>query len=461
MASIVVPPKPENPADLTPIELLADTSPVEIFELPACNDVWCNVLSRPLGANVSSEQSLWATAAGCIFVAPYTNATAMSLWYQAYLNVIFHRTRFAFYGHATTMPCCVTFILAWAASYQFSSGGEEWANWIDMNFVLALGFFIWYTIWGCMFKIWWFGPCALPILTICYLGGHYYHHLGHSAKFHPLLVSLICAGLQSITHLLEDLPPRVGGALTWTLKSDFACRQVDSCCELFTRGFRMVLTALVWGTIDEWVASPRLLPLFYSLWPMKTIMYCTGCSCCGTLETMERYFGKVDGSTEGLFKQALKPVYRVQAARDPNNGGIPKVEPLDPNLNSFGRCCQWLAYDACCEEKPKQPFMIANPALDYVGVGGATILQVDQKVSCMDALCCKYNIEDIQLNRRAGALQIWLPCYNEADVPVVGVSAKLPGGPTSAPAPAGMNTAAAALSSAPSAQPADDKSHNE
>ena len=49
---------------------------------------------------------------GIATVTPATNVTGLSLRYQAYLNLVFHRTRLARVGHAICMPLIVAAMLA-------------------------------------------------------------------------------------------------------------------------------------------------------------------------------------------------------------------------------------------------------------------------------------------------------------------------------------------------------------
>lgn len=388
---------------------LAQHTPAKRFLEPSCDQVLGVVCFRRCIATTDKHKDCCAIFTGCCAVTPLTNITPVSLWYQSYLNVIFHRTNFAFYGHALMMPLVVLFLLAWADRFRFDET-TEWGQWINANFVLTLAFLIWYTIWGACYKIWFLGPCSVPILAVCYFGGHFYNERAAST-LHPMVLSGICAFLQSFTHLFEDLPPRMSGSLAWTLKTDFACRDVSNCGEVTCRVLRLFFTFFISGPIDEWTASPRLLPLFWSLWPIKTLMNWCGCSCCGIKEELDEKFK--------LFAAALEEFPRVEVALDDN--GKPVAEPLEVKLHACGECCDRSARCLCCEPTPTPPLKISNPALDYVGYGGGSFMLVDDDVSCCDALCGNYTANQIKLSPEAGMLQTWRVCETDPRDPVVGV----------------------------------------
>ena len=60
----------------------------------------------------------WAIAT----VTPATNVTVLNLRYQAYLNLVFHRTRLARVGHAICMPVIVAAMLAALCPLRLGSG---------------------------------------------------------------------------------------------------------------------------------------------------------------------------------------------------------------------------------------------------------------------------------------------------------------------------------------------------
>lgn len=185
-------------------------------------------------------------------VAPLANLTPLALEYQLYLCRIFHRRSGSFYGHVITMPIVVSLLLALIPTpYEFWAVGT---------------LFLWYAAWGGISGIWWLGPGSLGILSTCYL-------ISEQLRPHDNLWVwlIIFSQLQAWSHVVEDLPPRVSGTPLWVSKSVFL-HEVHGSLDLLQRIVRLILTALVFGPLDEFIASPRLLPLFWCLLPGHNIM---------------------------------------------------------------------------------------------------------------------------------------------------------------------------------------------
>lgn len=298
-------------------------------------------------------------------VTPLTNLTFWDLEYQLYLNYIFHREWVSFLTHSITMPSIIFSLMAAAAQVRLSDDTQEWATWIDLSFLLVLFLFVWYASWGILSKRYWLPICAIPILAVTYIGGHYYHYSGASETFNPLWLTLIFSELQSWSHFVEDLPPRVNIGIVWTTKRDFFCRppgspflsgclDPDGNCRftlfLIARGFRALLQAFIFGAIDELLASPRLLALFWSAVPYRklSMMFCD-----------------VDPFAEWyrVFARSLEPQDRAESETSHSN-------------NCCVVCCNTIATNPCvmkicCPgDVGVTPKTIPNPALDYIGVGG-------------------------------------------------------------------------------------------
>ena len=121
----------------------------------------------------------------------------------------------------------------------------------------------------------------------------------------PLYLMALASFLQSLSHIVEDLPPRVSGknntmvvcphillcctvivALPspmctaayphWTTKREFFCGTVDSWCEFADRSARGFFQ-FCFGAVDEFIASPRLIPLFWGIVPVYWCMRKCGC----------------------------------------------------------------------------------------------------------------------------------------------------------------------------------------
>jgi len=212
-------------------------------------------------------------------VAPLANLTPLALEYQLYLCRIFHRRNISFYGHALTMPMIMSIILALIP--------ETYAPWV----VLIL--FLWYATWGVIGRVWWLGLASLPILILCYT-------ISTGLRDHDnlWLWLMIFSQIQAWSHVVEDLPPRVSGTPLWMSKSAFLSH-VRSKLDLLQRIIRLIVTGLIFGPIDELIASPRLLPIFWALIPGHWIMkrYDSTWPTCRRLDELEHKF-KISFNTD-------------------------------------------------------------------------------------------------------------------------------------------------------------------
>jgi hypothetical protein len=173
----------------------------------------------------------WALAT----VTPCTNVTGLNLPYQAYLDAIFHRTLLARVGHAVCMPIIVTALLG-ATSPLLGA------------LVLA----VWWGYWALTWRDAWWGRCSVALA-----GG-----LFGAASLVPLsrvtwlVVALVGSLLQAASHALEPLPPRVTRSPNWVPVRAYLCAGPG-----LPRRLGHLAAQVVFGTVDELVASPRLLPV--------------------------------------------------------------------------------------------------------------------------------------------------------------------------------------------------------
>jgi len=173
----------------------------------------------------------WAIAT----VTPSTNVTGLNLPYQAYLDAIFHRTWLARVGHAVCMPIIVTALLG--ATSPLIGGG-----------VLA----VWWAYWALTWRDGRWGRCSLALA-----GG-----LSAVASLVPwsrvtwVLVALVGSLLQAASHALEPLPPRVTRSAHWVPIGKYLLEGPGR-----VRRLGHLAAQAVFGTVDELVASPRLLPV--------------------------------------------------------------------------------------------------------------------------------------------------------------------------------------------------------
>jgi len=193
------------------------------------------------------------------------------------------------------------------------------------------------------------------------------------------------------------------------------------------RGLRLGFTAMIFGPLDEFIASPRLLPLFWSVIPVYKLMGCgvrCGCSCCECCGSYNKLV-----TANAFFQKTIDPAtapFRVQVELDDNNKPI--VKPLPTEMNCFGNCFTQLVRCLCCEEAMMRDGheVIPNPALDYIGTGGSTFMVVDPKVTCCDACCGNYTRADIRLDTLAGVRQTLGVFTNNIRQPTDGVADHLP-----------------------------------
>ncbi|KAL6051727.1 Glycerophosphocholine acyltransferase 1 [Balamuthia mandrillaris] len=202
-------------------------------------------------------------------ISPLANVAGQSLVYQMYLNEIFH-TNFMY-------PLTCFFILCAA------SGQRLWGEWpatrelslLEANFglVLALGLIAWYILWGYCQKSPSFGFLPVPFVMGMWVMSNVYIGLFRDLEtasgewslgaflaptplaYNPLLWAFVFSWLQAISHGFEPyLPPRVNSTTHWVRMSDFLRARG-------WKGFVSLLLMMFPGAIDEFFASPRLLPI--------------------------------------------------------------------------------------------------------------------------------------------------------------------------------------------------------
>jgi hypothetical protein len=176
----------------------------------------------------------WAIAT----VTPSTNVTGLNLPYQAYLDAVFHRTRLARVGHAVCMPVIVASLLAALD---------------PITLVGAVLLAVWWGSWALIWRDALWGTCAVGLA-----GGLYAATFVVAALPWPAVVTaLVGSLLQAASHALEPLPPRVTRSTYWVPVGTYL-REGPG-----TRPRRIghLAAQLVFGTVDELVASPRLQPV--------------------------------------------------------------------------------------------------------------------------------------------------------------------------------------------------------
>lgn len=208
----------------------------------------------------------WAIAT----VTPSTNVTVLNLRYQAYLNLVFHRTRLAKVGHAVCMPLIVAAMLA--AGCGLPLGALP----VNASLPVALGLVTWWVWWAVKERdtVWAVAGVVLVAMLYAAANAAYTHRphtiAGVALLAQPLAWVVLASLLQAASHALEPLPPRVTRSHRWVPIREYVLgasgRRHSTGVVLRRTGH---LTAQVlFGTFDELVAAPRLLPvlLLDALW---------------------------------------------------------------------------------------------------------------------------------------------------------------------------------------------------
>jgi hypothetical protein len=191
----------------------------------------------------------WAIAT----VTPSTNVTGLNLAYQAYLNHVFHRTRLARAGHVACMPVVVTALLALLYPAHATLPG-------------AVALAVWWAYWAVKERdpVW--GGCAVGLAAALYPLAQALGRLGAvepSTLAQPWAWVLIAGALQAGSHILEPLPPRVTRSVHWMPPAEYLLGRFghrNPPATVLRRAGQLAAQA-VFGTVDEIVASPRLLPV--------------------------------------------------------------------------------------------------------------------------------------------------------------------------------------------------------
>jgi hypothetical protein len=233
-----------------------------------------NWIKTNMGWLICNESRLGRTS-GYIFVAPLTNVTCFSLFYQLYLNEIFHTHWFTRLCHSVFMPITNFFIIASIAQFNLFGTDDHLDDSFfafkpfTVTFFISLLFLLWYFVWGIISKTHIMGVFMTPIVLATYLGANWWVAFNRQEDVEsdawfiwtsfwgsPILWLLVSGFCQALSHLCENvLPPRLNFSLDWLPMSEFIWKYREASIIYFMLG-------AVCGTLDEIIASPRLLPLY-------------------------------------------------------------------------------------------------------------------------------------------------------------------------------------------------------
>ncbi len=216
----------------------------------------------------------WAIAT----VAPGTNVTGLNRRYQSYLDAIFHRTRLARVGHAVCMPVIVAAMLAMlcplrvgASAIPLPGSASFPANAFGLNASLpaAVALAVWWVWWAVKERdTWWAVGNAVLVAVLWSVANAAYHVRPHATgaaalACAPVVWALVGSLLQAGSHVLEPLPPRVSRSPYWVPVGEYLLGRPERRNRpgaVVRRAGHLAAQAL-FGTVDELVASPRLLPV--------------------------------------------------------------------------------------------------------------------------------------------------------------------------------------------------------
>ncbi|XP_078366136.1 uncharacterized protein LOC144650355 isoform X2 [Oculina patagonica] len=225
-------------------------------------------------------------------VAPLTNVTGLSLYYQLYLLEIFHLRFLTKFGHYLCMPFIVMMMLTFFAQWRFQgcyTQGNIEVFVPNGSVVLALILWFWYTLWGLIQNTPLMGFFTIVPMTVLYILGNItfqmsienssphplnctqcwdftYQSSDHVKffnafklihwYFNPVLWAFVLSFLQAFSHIFEPkIPPRVDGTQHWMSCGDMLKRYGEP------KTIAILMAQSLFGTVDEFLASPRLLPL--------------------------------------------------------------------------------------------------------------------------------------------------------------------------------------------------------
>jgi hypothetical protein len=202
-----------------------------------------------------------------IGVTPLAHVTLLNLDYQIYLNKILHTSAGTWLGHVVLIPINVGLLFYALAIYApFSGGGFA----LNGGLVLLVLLTTWYAAMAARLRNPLWGGVVLAVLAGLWLLANECARLATSAGaelpiyFSPILLMLAVSLLLSASHLFErNVPPRANFERGWKPVHEFVWGDSEP-LPLPRRVLRLAWTPIgaTWGTIDEWWASTKLLPLY-------------------------------------------------------------------------------------------------------------------------------------------------------------------------------------------------------
>ncbi|WP_146658068.1 hypothetical protein [Enhygromyxa salina] len=194
------------------------------------------------------------------------HVTCLNLEYQIYLNQILHTSGGAWLTHVVCIPVNVA-LLFYALAIHTGSPGSMFMN--AGLLVLAL-LAAWYVGMAAKLRSKLWGAVALAVLAGLWLVGTAgaWFAVGEGAELawylRPITLIAAASGLQAYSHLFEaNVPPRANFQDRWQPVREFIWGD-PATVTLRSRLLRLAWTPIggLWGLVDEWWASAKLLPLY-------------------------------------------------------------------------------------------------------------------------------------------------------------------------------------------------------
>jgi hypothetical protein len=250
----------------------------EIFRKPSRETI---LLIRVLGGLVSprdGKPSFFNRVLGAILIAPFTQLSVMNYELQDYLFRIFHVKIWSRISHAIFMPVLVFFMMVFFAQFRWHGLPAE-PGWHQFTFngayVYAVLLILWYLALAMtqQFYLWWW--LTVPMVLLMAWGADLFFcaYVASLENFHwyaptdlihnPLLWMAVSANVLSLSHITEwMLPPRAVKSWHWVSFREAVMgepSQRGSVVQVL-RGLGQLAFQFISGAINEWWASPRLMP---------------------------------------------------------------------------------------------------------------------------------------------------------------------------------------------------------
>lgn len=270
------------------------TSRMDADEVVSCSRPW---LGRALFETLkpvaprrfvpeTGEEALWRMLAPSVFahderpgalaqvlrhvlVVPIAHVTLLNLEYQIYLNQLMHTSAGAWLGHVVCIPLNVA-LLFYAIAFH---GGSSVVGLVLLALLAA-----WYLA---MAKQQRSAPWAVASLSLLagvwLLGdglGGWAASLPGGAPWYlrPLPLIFAVSALQSISHTFErNIPPRANFEQHWVSLREFVWGTRELSLGQRLRSIAWAPIGLLWGTLDEWWASAKLMPIY-----VLELLWCCG-----------------------------------------------------------------------------------------------------------------------------------------------------------------------------------------